>query len=140
MRQNPAGWLEGMMHTLLAGVDLSANGQALDAIADVGSGKHFLGCAHTQANFEAAFCRSPLADINSYEQWEAEGAYDRPRRPIQWSERLGAIGVAINQSRNSAAGEAASRPGACIRKILSVAVRRTSNRGLSAPFVRKSSA
>src|SRR5580693_3903304 len=86
-----AGWLEGglsmgyekfvmdadqagMMHTLLAGVDLSENGQALDAIREVGPGKHFLGCAHTQANFENAFYRSPLADNNSYEQWEAEGA------------------------------------------------------------------
>ena len=86
-----AGWLEGglsmgyekfvmdadqagMMHTLLAGVDLSENGQALDAIREVGPGKHFLGCAHTQANFETAFYRSPLADNNSFEQWEAEGA------------------------------------------------------------------
>jgi trimethylamine--corrinoid protein Co-methyltransferase len=64
----------GMMHTLLAGVDLSPNGQALDAMREVGPGKHFLGCAHTQANFENAFYRSPLADNNSYEQWEAEGA------------------------------------------------------------------
>ena len=88
-----AGWLEGglamgyekfvmdvdqagMMHTLLAGVDLSENGQAMDAIREVGPGKHFLGCAHTQANFETAFYRSPLADNNSYEQWEAEGATD----------------------------------------------------------------
>lgn len=88
-----AGWLEGglamgyekfvmdadqagMMHTLLAGVDLSANGQAMDAIREVGPGKHFLGCAHTQANFESAFYRSPLADNNSVEQWEAEGSRD----------------------------------------------------------------
>ncbi|MFM7066167.1 MAG: trimethylamine methyltransferase family protein, partial [Gammaproteobacteria bacterium] len=64
-----AGWLEGglamgyekfimdadqagMMHTLLAGVDLSENGQAMEAIREVGPGKHFLGCSHTQANFE----------------------------------------------------------------------------------------
>ena len=77
-----AGWLEGglamgyekfvmdvdqagMMHTLLAGVDLSENGQAMDAIREVGPGKHFLGCAHTQANFETAFYRSPIADNNS---------------------------------------------------------------------------
>jgi trimethylamine--corrinoid protein Co-methyltransferase len=44
----------GMMHTLLAGVDLSENGQALEAIREVGPGKHFLGCAHTLANFETA--------------------------------------------------------------------------------------
>jgi len=101
-----AGWLEGglamgyekfvmdadqagMMHTLLAGVDLSENGQALDAIREVGPGKHFLGCAHTQANFETAFYRSPLADNNSYEQWEAEGSNDMARRAnALWKKQL----------------------------------------------------
>jgi trimethylamine--corrinoid protein Co-methyltransferase len=101
-----AGWLEGglsmgyekfvmdtdqagMMHTLLAGVDLSENGQAMDAIREVGPGKHFLGCAHTQANFENAFYRSPLADNNSYEQWEAEGAQDMAQRANKlWKKQL----------------------------------------------------
>jgi trimethylamine--corrinoid protein Co-methyltransferase len=101
-----AGWLEGglamgyekfmmdvdqagMMHTLLEGVDLSDNGQALDAIREVGPGKHFLGCAHTQANFQTAFYRSPLADNNSYEQWEAEGASDMDKRAnAQWKKML----------------------------------------------------
>jgi trimethylamine--corrinoid protein Co-methyltransferase len=101
-----AGWLEGglamgyekfmmdvdqagMMHTLLEGVDLSDNGQALDAIREVGPGKHFLGCAHTQANFQTAFYRSPLADNNSYEQWEAEGAADMNKRAnAQWKKQL----------------------------------------------------
>jgi trimethylamine--corrinoid protein Co-methyltransferase len=92
-----AGWLEGglamgyekfildvdqagMMHTLLAGVDLSDNGQALDALREVGPGKHFLGCAHTQSNFETAFYRSPITDNNSYEQWLAEGSLDMAQR------------------------------------------------------------
>src|SRR5579871_4851656 len=101
-----AGWLEGglamgyekfvmdadqagMMHTLLAGVDLSENGQALDAIREVGPGKHFLGCAHTQANFQTAFYRSPLADNNSVEQWEAEGAKDTTQRAnALWKKQL----------------------------------------------------
>ena len=101
-----AGWLEGglamgyekfmmdvdqagMMHTLLAGVDLSENGQAMDAIREVGPGKHFLGCAHTQANFENAFYRSPLADNNSYEQWLAEGSQDMAQRAnTQWKRLL----------------------------------------------------
>src|SRR6185312_603823 len=69
-----------MLPTCLAGVDLSENGQALDAIREVGPGKHFLGCAHTQANFESAFYRSPLADNNSVEQWEAEGSQDMAQR------------------------------------------------------------
>jgi trimethylamine--corrinoid protein Co-methyltransferase len=101
-----AGWLEGglamgyekfamdvdqagMLHTLLAGVDLSENGQALDAIREVGPGKHFLGCAHTQANFQTAFYRSPLADNNSVEQWEAEGAKDMTQRAnALWKKQL----------------------------------------------------
>jgi trimethylamine--corrinoid protein Co-methyltransferase len=78
-----------MMHTLLAGVDLSENGQALDAMHEVGPGKHFLGCAHTQANFENAFYRSPLADNNSYEQWEAEGSPDMTKRAnALWKKQL----------------------------------------------------
>jgi trimethylamine--corrinoid protein Co-methyltransferase len=92
-----AGWLEGglvmgyekfvmdadqagMMQVFLQGVDLSENGQAMDAIREVGPGAHFLGCAHTQANFETAFYRSPVADNNSFEQWEADGAMDAERR------------------------------------------------------------
>src|ERR1700733_4802638 len=101
-----AGWLEGglsmgyekfvmdtdqagMMHTLLEGVDLTENGQAMDAIREVGPGKHFLGCAHTQANFETAFYRSPLADNNSFEQWEAEGSPDMTKRAnALWKKQL----------------------------------------------------
>ena len=101
-----AGWLEGglsmgyekfimdvdqagMMHTFLAGVDLSENGQAMDAIREVGPGKHFLGCAHTQANFEDAFYRSPITDNNSYEQWQDEGSKDLAQRAnLLWKKQL----------------------------------------------------
>jgi len=92
-----AGWLEGglamgyekfvldadqaaMMQVFLQGVDLSENGQAMEAIREVGPGAHFLGCSHTQANFENAFYRSPVADNNSFEQWEAEGSQDTAQR------------------------------------------------------------
>ena len=85
-----AGWLEGglaagyekfvmdcdqlaMQQRICEGVDLSENGQAMDAIREVGPGSHYLGCAHTQANFETAFYRSTIADNNSFEQWQAEG-------------------------------------------------------------------
>lgn len=92
-----AGWLEGglascyekfmmdvdqlgMQQKFAAGVDLSENGQALDAIREVGPGSHYLGCAHTQANFQSAFYRSSIADNNSYEQWLAEGEKTAPQR------------------------------------------------------------
>ena len=63
----------GMMEVLCRGYDTSKNGQAMDAIREVGPGAHYLGCAHTQANFETAFYRSTVADNNSFEQWQAEG-------------------------------------------------------------------
>jgi trimethylamine--corrinoid protein Co-methyltransferase len=55
----------------------------------VGPGQHFLGCAHTQANFETAFFRSSIADNNSFEQWEAEGSLDTTQRANKiWKKML----------------------------------------------------
>jgi trimethylamine--corrinoid protein Co-methyltransferase len=70
----------GMWHAFAKGVDLSPNGQALDAILENGPGQHFLGAAHTLANFETAFYRSPVADNNSFEQWELDGSKDAAQR------------------------------------------------------------
>ena len=92
-----AGWLEGglvagyekfvmdidqlaMMQALAEGMDLSERGQAMDAFREVGPGSHFLGCAHTQANFETAFYQSTIADYNSYEQWSLEGRLTAEQR------------------------------------------------------------
>ncbi len=67
------GWLEGgLVHgyekavmdadicgkvaAFAQGLDLSETAQAMDAIAEVGPGAHFLASAHTRANFETAFC------------------------------------------------------------------------------------
>ena len=101
-----AGWMEGglassyekfvmdcdqlgMMHVLAKGIDLSENGQAMQAFHEVAPGGHFLGCAHTQANFETAFYRSSIADNNSVEQWEAEGRLDAPQRANKiWKKTL----------------------------------------------------
>ena len=101
-----AGWMEGglassyekfvmdtdqlgMMHVLAKGVDLSENGQAMEAFQQVAPGGHFLGCDHTQANFEKAFYRSFIADNNSVEQWEAEGKLDAAQRANKiWKKML----------------------------------------------------
>ena len=70
-----AGWLEGglvssfekfvmdadqlgVLHSIAEGVEIDENGQGMDAIREVGPGGHYLGCAHTQANFKDAFWRS----------------------------------------------------------------------------------
>jgi trimethylamine--corrinoid protein Co-methyltransferase len=88
-----AGWLEGglvmsyekfvmdldqcgLMHVIGAGLALDENGFALDAFREVGPGKHFLGSAHTLRNYETAFFDADLADNNSFEQWQEEGAHD----------------------------------------------------------------
>jgi trimethylamine--corrinoid protein Co-methyltransferase len=101
-----AGWLEGglvssyekfiidadqlsMLQRFAEGVDYSENGQALSAIREVGPGSHFLGCAHTQANFETAFWRSSVADNNSFEQWRDDGGKDTATRAnIIWKRQL----------------------------------------------------
>jgi trimethylamine---corrinoid protein Co-methyltransferase len=92
-----AGWLEGglaigyekfildldqcgMASVFVKGVDMSPNGQALDAIRENGPGLHFLGNSHTLANFESAFYRSETADNNSYEQWLEDGSLDAEKR------------------------------------------------------------
>lgn len=66
----------GVLHRLAAGVDMSANGQGMDAIREVGPGGHYLGTAHTQANFKDAFWRTSVLDYKPFETWEEEGARD----------------------------------------------------------------
>ncbi|PYF13025.1 trimethylamine--corrinoid protein Co-methyltransferase [Rhodobacter viridis] len=66
----------GVLHRLAAGVDMSANGQAMDALREVGPGGHFLGCGHTQSNFKEAFWKTDLFDYKPFETWDEEGARD----------------------------------------------------------------
>ncbi len=64
----------GVLHGLAKGVSVDENAQAMDAIAEVGPGGHYLGCAHTQANFKEAFWRSDLLDYKPFETWADEGS------------------------------------------------------------------
>ena len=101
-----AGWIEGglalsyeklildadqlgMMEVYANGVDMSENGQALDAFRTNTHGDHFLGNAHTLENFESAFYRSTTADSNSYEQWTDEGKLTSAQRAnATWKQML----------------------------------------------------
>jgi trimethylamine--corrinoid protein Co-methyltransferase len=101
-----AGWLEGgltmgyekfimdadmagMAQALVSGVDMSANGQALDSILTNGPGQHHLGTEHTLANFETAFWVSEISDPNSFEQWEMEGSKTAEQRAHEkWRQML----------------------------------------------------
>jgi len=92
-----AGWLEGGLvssfdkfildceqleaqQIIASGIDMSENGQAMDAIKEVGPGGHYLGCEHTQKNFQSAFFVARTADNNSFEQWEIDGGKRAPQR------------------------------------------------------------
>lgn len=66
----------GTLHHLAQGVIMDTNGQAMDALREVGPGGHFLGCEHTQANFKSAFWRSDLFDYKPFETWAEEGSRD----------------------------------------------------------------
>jgi trimethylamine--corrinoid protein Co-methyltransferase len=101
-----AGWLEGglaigyekfildadqcgMAAVFVKGIDMSENGQALDAILQNAPGQHYLGSAHTLANFESAFYRSEIADNNSFEQWQEDGSLDAAQRAnLIWKRML----------------------------------------------------
>ena len=66
----------GILHKMAEGVAVDTEAQAMDAIAEVGPSGHYLGCAHTQANFKSAFWKSDLLDYKPFETWSDEGARD----------------------------------------------------------------
>jgi trimethylamine--corrinoid protein Co-methyltransferase len=66
----------GALHHFARGVSIDENAQAMDAIREVGPGGHYLGCAHTQANFKSRFWRSDLLDYKPFETWADEGSRD----------------------------------------------------------------
>ena len=101
-----AGWLEGGLATgyekliidadrlgayqkLLGGVDVDDNSIGRSAYKDVEPAGHFLGSAHTMANYETAFYESAVGDHNSCEQWEEDGSKDTERRAFErWNKML----------------------------------------------------
>jgi trimethylamine--corrinoid protein Co-methyltransferase len=62
------------------GIDLSDADEAIDAVAETGPGGTFLSARHTLEHYRTAFYRSPIADTDTYEQWEAAGSLDGMRR------------------------------------------------------------
>ncbi len=101
-----AGWLEGGLCTgfeklvmdadrlgayqvMLSGLPLDDNALARDAYAEVEPAGHFLGCAHTMANYETAYYDALLSDSNNVEQWEEEGGKDMAQRAFErWNQLL----------------------------------------------------
>jgi trimethylamine--corrinoid protein Co-methyltransferase len=89
----------------------------MDAIREVGPGGHYLGCAHTQANFKTAFWRSDLLDYKPFETWADEGSRDTMALAGERVEKMlsdyeqPALDPAINEALNSyIANKKASMP------------------------------
>ena len=101
-----AGWLEGGLCTsyeklvldadrlgayqvMLSGLPIDDNAMARDAYREVGPASHFLGCAHTMANYETAYYEALLSDNNNVEQWQESGSKDAARRAYErWNKVL----------------------------------------------------
>jgi trimethylamine--corrinoid protein Co-methyltransferase len=101
-----AGWLEGALCTgyeklvmdadrlgayqvMLGGLPLDDNALARDAYAEVEPAGHFLGCAHTLANYETAYYDAVLSDSENVESWEEAGSKDMAQRAYErWNQLL----------------------------------------------------
>jgi trimethylamine--corrinoid protein Co-methyltransferase len=72
-----------MFYKLGRGPDFGELDSALDAIEEIEPGGHYLGSAHTLANFQTAFMMPELMNHDSFEQWSAEGAKDTNQRALE---------------------------------------------------------
>ena len=92
-----AGWLEGglvssfekiiidaemlqMMIKLFEEPSFSDDEFALDAMAEVGPGGHFFGCAHTLERYKDAFYEPLISDWQNNENWQAAGSLTATER------------------------------------------------------------
>ena len=101
-----AGWLEGGLCTgfeklildadrlgayavMLGGLALDDNALAKDAYHEVEPAGHFLGCAHTMANYETAYYDATMSDSESVESWQERGSKDAAQRAFErWNALL----------------------------------------------------
>lgn len=70
----------GALHSYLAGVQVDENTLAFDAYREVQPAGHFLGCAHTMANYTTAFYDATLSDDRPFETWSEDGGQDSAQR------------------------------------------------------------
>jgi trimethylamine--corrinoid protein Co-methyltransferase len=77
-----------MFHKFGQGPQFGDLEAALAAIREVGPGGHYLGTQHTQDHFQTAFFMPELADNNSFEQWQLDGAKDATARGLEAATRM----------------------------------------------------
>ena len=103
-----AGWLEGglsasfektvldvdllqMVSAFLEPLVVDDDTLALDAVREVGPGKHYFGAAHTQARYRDAFYAPILSDWRNFESWQEAGSPTAVQKANKvWKEVLAA--------------------------------------------------
>ena len=67
----------------------SAADLALEAVAEVGPGGHFFGCAHTMERYRSAFYAPLVSDWRNYGAWAEDGAKTATQRATAiWKQTL----------------------------------------------------
>ncbi|MFN3952830.1 MAG: trimethylamine methyltransferase family protein [Pararhodobacter sp.] len=66
----------------------TADDIALEAVAEVGPGGHYFGCAHTRERYASAFYAPMVSDWRNFEAWEADGAEATPERAHRLYRRI----------------------------------------------------
>jgi trimethylamine--corrinoid protein Co-methyltransferase len=70
-------------------IDAEAIAEGLETIADVPTGGHFFGTAHTLARYETAFYAPLVSNWQNYESWKLAGELDATRRATRiWQRAL----------------------------------------------------
>ncbi len=101
-----AGWLESGLTTsyekfildiemlqmfaeVFQPVGAAASDIALEAVAEVGAGGHFFGCAHTMERYRSAFYAPLVSDWRNYGSWHEDGAKTATERASEiWQSTL----------------------------------------------------
>ena len=101
-----AGWLESGLTTsyekfildiemlqmfaeIFQPVGAAMSDLALEAVAEVGAGGHFFGCAHTMERYRSAFYAPLVSDWRNYGTWAEDGAKTATQRAHEiWQSTL----------------------------------------------------
>lgn len=119
-----AGWMEGglvanyeklvldveliqQFRYIMDPIALDADGLALDAIREVGTGGHFFGTAHTIERYETAFYDPMVSDWRNFGGWEAAGSPEAKNHCNRiWKEALASFEAPpLDPSRREAVDE-----------------------------------
>ncbi len=79
----------GALHAYLAGLEVSEDTLAFEALGQNGPGAHLFGTDHTLRHYETAYWDSGFNDDRTYETWSETGSVDASARANQrWKEVL----------------------------------------------------